>query len=75
MSPPRLLTHNGKTQSIADWARETGISYRTLQFRLRSKWPLEKALSKAVCHNHPAGADHPWKKSYTGILIRMHGRG
>lgn len=47
MRTNRLLTHNGKTQTMAEWAREIGINYRTLKSRLNiRKWPLEKALTK-----------------------------
>lgn len=30
------LTAQGKTQSVADWSRETGIGYNTLKTRIRS---------------------------------------
>lgn len=36
---------NGKSQSIADWARETGIERKTLEYRIRTGWPVEKALT------------------------------
>jgi len=42
----RFLTFNGKTQTIAQWGRETGISSRRIWSRLeRDKWTVEKALS------------------------------
>lgn len=42
----RMLTWNGKTQSLAMWARETGQSQDCLWFRImRRKWDLEKALT------------------------------
>lgn len=31
----RYITYNGKTQSISQWSRETGVNHRTLGLRLR----------------------------------------
>lgn len=44
----RLITFNGKTQSLSAWAREIGIKPVSLYNRLQRGWPLEKAL-----HNGP----------------------
>lgn len=42
----RLITYNGKTQTIAQWAEETGIKYGTLIARInRSHWNVERALT------------------------------
>jgi hypothetical protein len=42
-----FLTHNGKTMTIAQWAEETGINYRTLKSRInRDGLTLEEAISK-----------------------------
>lgn len=40
----RLYTFNGKTQCIADWAKEVGIAPQSMQKRLNKGWPLEKAF-------------------------------
>lgn len=40
-----LLTLNGKTQSLSDWARDTGIKYQTLIWRINAGWPVNKVLS------------------------------
>lgn len=40
----RLLTHNGKTQSMAEWAEELGIKYSTIRSRLRYGWTDSEAL-------------------------------
>lgn len=43
---PYKITYNGKTQTIAEWAKELGLSKSTLQARLaRSGYDLEKSLS------------------------------
>ena len=47
----RLLTHDGKTCCIAEWAELTGINYYTIHGRLRQCWSTEKALSEPINHN------------------------
>jgi hypothetical protein len=38
------IEHNGRTQSATAWARELGIDYMTLRWRLEH-WPKERALT------------------------------
>jgi hypothetical protein len=41
-----MLTFNGKTMTVAEWARETGINDGTLRARLfHMGWSIEKALT------------------------------
>lgn len=41
-----LITYNGKTQTLAQWAEEMGIKYDTLSARInRSHWNIERALT------------------------------
>ena len=40
----RLLTHDGKTMTVAEWADHLGIKFATLRMRLHRNWPLERAL-------------------------------
>jgi hypothetical protein len=43
----RLITLNGKTQCISDWAAEIGVDRNTIQNRIdHLGWPIEQALSK-----------------------------
>lgn len=43
----RLLTFNGETKSVSEWAKTTGIKYSTLLMRIIFyKWPVEKALTR-----------------------------
>lgn len=45
----RLLTHDGRTQTAAQWADETGINAsRILQRIDRNKWAVSKALITPV---------------------------
>lgn len=43
-----VLTHNGKTQSITAWSKETGIKVETLFYRERKKWSPEAILTTPV---------------------------
>lgn len=41
-----LITYNGKTQTIAQWAKEKGLKSRTLERRInRLHWNIERALN------------------------------
>lgn len=41
-----LITYNGKTQTMTQWAEEIGIPARTLETRLnRHHWSIERALT------------------------------
>ena len=44
----RILTHNGKSMSISQWARELGIGIPTLNGRLQRDWSTKKALETPV---------------------------
>lgn len=45
-STNHLVTCNGETHTIAEWAAIKGINYYTLHSRLTTKgWPIEKALT------------------------------
>ncbi len=39
------ITHDGRTQNIAQWARELGLGWMTLAHRINRKWPIERALT------------------------------
>lgn len=44
-----IIEYNGKKQTIAEWAREIGINYATLQRRIKIlKWDVEKAIETPV---------------------------
>lgn len=42
----RLITHQGQTKTLAEWAEVAGLSHQTLFHRLgKLGWPVEKALT------------------------------
>ncbi len=48
-----LVTYNGKTQTITDWAAEVGIKYSTLRNRIANGWDTAAALvAKPYCGNN-----------------------
>lgn len=44
----RFVEYNGKTQSIAQWAKELGMKRRTLASRLERGWEIERAFNTPV---------------------------
>ena len=44
----RLITFQGRTQTLAQWIREKGLDYSTIWARLKRGWPIEKALTTPV---------------------------
>jgi hypothetical protein len=46
--PRRLITHNGKTNTIAGWARELDMGKATLHLRLTKGWTVARAFTTPV---------------------------
>ena len=42
----RLLTYNGETKCITEWARGIGVDPKTIHYRLKQGWTLNDALNK-----------------------------
>ena len=45
-----LITFNGRTQNITQWAKEMGITAKSLGFRIR-RWPLQRAMTEPKLKN------------------------
>lgn len=43
-----LLTYNGQTHTISEWAKIMCIDYSVIKARIRDGWPVEKALTQKV---------------------------
>lgn len=41
-----LITHNGRTQTLTQWSKETGLRYNTIIRRIESGWTVEQALTR-----------------------------
>lgn len=50
----RKLTHNGRRQSLAAWAKETKIPKQTIYNRLRRGWPIDLVLSRSSFPRRPS---------------------
>jgi hypothetical protein len=66
---PRMLTHDGRTQRMAQWARELGISSDTLRRRLVLGWTLERAMLLPV-----APSDRPATKLTEAEVLEIRRR-
>ncbi len=47
----RLISFNGETHCIAEWAEITGINEKILSYRIKAGWNIEKALTTPVNEN------------------------
>lgn len=43
-----FLIFEGRTQTVGQWARETGLEFHTITGRLRRGWSVEEALTTPV---------------------------
>jgi len=44
----RMLTHNHETKTLTQWAESSGIGAGTIAHRIKSGWPVERALTQPV---------------------------
>ena len=44
----RIISYNGESHCVAEWAEITGINVRTLDSRLRLGWSVERVLTRPV---------------------------
>jgi hypothetical protein len=43
-----IIEYNGKKQTVANWARETGIEKSVLLYRIKTGWPIEQVLTEST---------------------------
>jgi hypothetical protein len=44
----KSITHNGRTETMKEWARIAGVGYTTFRQRLLLGWSMEKALNPDI---------------------------
>lgn len=44
----RIVDYNGQSMPLSEWAKITGLKWKTLQGRLDSGWPIDKALMTPI---------------------------
>lgn len=47
-----LLTFEGETHTLSEWAEIKGIKYTTLNHRIKNGWTVERALTEKVGEKH-----------------------
>lgn len=45
-----VITYNGKSQTLAEWADELGFSYKVLSERIRRNWGVKRAFETPTQH-------------------------
>ena len=66
-----MIEYNGKTQTLAQWADEMNIPYKTLHKRIKDGWDIEKALTQkenplhcAITYNGKTQTIAEWAREY-----------
>lgn len=44
----RVITHNGKTMCLAEWAESIGMNTNTFEARLRRGWGMERTITEPI---------------------------
>ena len=44
----RLITHNGETKCLQDWAQSAGLKFAIVDYRLKAGWTIEEALKPST---------------------------
>lgn len=56
-----ILTHDGLSLTVREWAERTGIKEMTLGHRISAGWPVHKALTKPVSQGKSLGGKNAQK--------------
>ena len=62
----KMITYSGETRSLAQWAREYNMCYKTLQKRI-DKWGTERAFSEPLRNRAMVGSENP--RSHAVVCI------
>ncbi len=67
----RMITYNGETLALADWAERLGISFRTIASRLDLGMSVDEALTRPV-KKRPRGRRSDCLRIWYGMIYRCH---
>jgi hypothetical protein len=70
----RLLSHEGRTLTMAEWAERTGVSYAVIRSRLARGWTVERTLETPVGPAGPKGEASPQAKLSASDVVAMRHR-
>jgi hypothetical protein len=65
----RMLTYQGRTQSMAAWCDELGLKYRLIESRTERGWPADEAFETPPCRPHERRMKHK-KNELSGAQIK-----
>ncbi len=75
----RIVTFRGETKSVAEWARELGVRWGTIDKRARMGWPLDERQKPPSRKPHatpkpgePRAREHPLYKRWNQMRTRCH---
>jgi len=64
---PVMIELDGKTLTIEQWSKISGVPPRTIRERLYNYgWPTRRAIFQRPMKAHPPKPDHPWKQPILG---------
>jgi hypothetical protein len=63
----RVITYDGKTQTVAQWARELGIREHVIRYRARKGWKPPKLFSP----DNLKGTTTKYQVMYNGTLVSI----
>lgn len=64
--PARRYSFNGQCLTVLEWAERTGVSIATINYRLRTGWSIEDALSRPKLGTVPGVVSNLCRSSGTG---------
>lgn len=51
----KMISFNGETAHVSEWARRFGLDYKLVHLRLKRGWSIEKALTTSPSAYHGKG--------------------
>jgi len=64
---PRTYTLGGRTQLLSAWARELGVKWNTLNWRVTHGWSFERAIATPIRRYVPLSVDSSFLSPVRGL--------